>query len=273
LRFGSPLRIGMRQHRGIRQATDSSLGHDSGGEANQWQRARVSFQMRRQIAMRETLTACVIGAVFAAVAAVDAAVCEVFVDAYSGWADAQEKERLAQERGDIISTWLPPLVPGLAQRWADDRFRRAPLVERATAAVSVAGRDLGRVPSWSRVDDVVQFRHLLTHYTGGVVWTHRDEPGYPVPDPDPVQKMLEKRKAVLGNKGVTPTPLGYGRVFPYSHLGYSCAVWAVKTSRLAIDEFYRLMDKPSPLIQAEDDDRRRERPSRFALPPVRAAAL
>jgi len=212
-------------------------------------------------------TACVISAVLTSVAAIDAAVCEVFIDAYSGWTDMQEKERQAQQRGDIFSAWLPPLVPDLARQWADERFRKTPLMERATAAARVAGHDLGGVPSWGRVDDVVQFRHLLTHYTGGVVWAYLDTPERPVPDPDPVQKMLEGRKFVLGNDGVTPTPLGYGRVFPYSHLGYPCAVWAVKTSRLAIDDFYRIMDKRSPLADAEEDDTRMGRPSRFALKP------
>lgn len=210
-------------------------------------------------------TACVIGAVLASVAAIDAAVCEVFVDAYAGWMDTQEKERAAQQRGDIFSAWLPPLVPDLARKWADDRFRKAPLMERATAAASVAGKDLGSVPSWGRVDDVVQFRHLLTHYTGGVVWAYLDTPERPVPDPDPVQKMLERRKSVLGNKGVTRTPLGLGLVFPYSHLSYICAVWSVKTSRQAIDDFYHIMGKRSPLTDAEEEDMRMGRPSRFAL--------
>jgi len=212
-------------------------------------------------------TACVIGAVLASVAAIDAAVCEVFVDAYAGWTDMQEKERQAQQRGDIFSAWLPPLVPDLARKWADERFRKAPLMERATEAARVAGKDLGSVPSWGGVDDVVQFRHLLTHYTGGVVWAYLDTPERSVPDPDPVQKMLERRKSVLENKGVTRTPLGYGLIFPYSHLGYSCAVWAVKTSRQAIDDFYRSMDKRSPLADAEEDDTRMGRPSRFALKP------
>jgi len=213
-------------------------------------------------------TACIIGAVLAAVAAIDAAVCEVFVDAYAGWMDIQEKERKACQSGNIFSAWLPPLVPELARKWADERFRKAPLMERATEAVRIAGTDLGSVPSWGAVDDVVQFRHVLTHYTGGVVWAYLDTPGRPVPDPDPVQKMLEKRKKVLGNKGVRPTPLGHGLIFPYSHLGYPCAVWAVKTSRVAIDDFYRIMDKRSPLADAEEDDTGMGRPSRFALKPA-----
>lgn len=217
--------------------------------------------------------ACVIGAVLTSVAAIDAAVCEVFVDAYAGWMDTQDKERKAHQSGNIFSAWLPPLVPELACKWADERFRKVPLMERATEAARIAGTDLGSVPSWGAVDDVVQFRHVLTHYTGGVVWAYLDTPGRPVPDPDPVQKMLEKRKKVLGNKGVRPTPLGHGLIFPYSHLGYPCAVWAVKTSQLAIGEFYHIMGKRSPLDDAEEDDVRMGRPPRFALTPATAGEL
>jgi len=45
-------------------------------------------------------------------------------------------------------------------------------------------------------------------------------------------------------------------------------VWAVKTSRQAIDDFYRIMGKRSPLADAEEEDARMGRPSRFALRPT-----
>ncbi len=45
----------MRQHRRIGQGL---IARDGGGEAVRQRETRVSFQMRKEIAMRETLTGC-----------------------------------------------------------------------------------------------------------------------------------------------------------------------------------------------------------------------
>jgi len=45
----------MRQHRRIEQGL---IARDGGGEAVRQRETRVSFQMRKEIAMRETLTVC-----------------------------------------------------------------------------------------------------------------------------------------------------------------------------------------------------------------------
>jgi len=49
----------MRQHRRIEQGLIARIARDGGGEAVRQRETRVSFQMRKEIAMRETLPDCI----------------------------------------------------------------------------------------------------------------------------------------------------------------------------------------------------------------------
>ncbi len=57
--FGRRCASEMRRHRRIEQGLLARIARDGGGEAVRQRETRVSFQMRKEIAMRETLPDCI----------------------------------------------------------------------------------------------------------------------------------------------------------------------------------------------------------------------
>lgn len=187
--------------------------------------------------------ACVTGAIFSAVAAVDAAVSAPYVD--------------AAEKSFSSRT---PIEQGLAAVW--DIVRGQPMPRRIDAALHLFDQKSSALASWQNINHVLQFRNSLTHFIGGTVWTHSD-----IADTRPLSEPTDLEK-LLKSKGFAPNRFGLDRVFPLTYLSYGCAAWVVNSSREFIDEVYDRMNKRSPFVQAEEYLRTRNRLSPFSPKPL-----
>jgi len=219
----------------------------------------------------------VIGAILTAVAAMEAAVNNPFVHAYEAFMMHHVAEDKAREQGLLFAGSLTPLQAELARLWigqptpASPPRRRdsvgwAPLDERARAALTAAHKTLTDIACWNDVTEVLDLRHLLSHFYAGTTWV----PGHEFPDAtDPaaaqvrrLQKSLAQKKKSRGRRAIVPSLLWWGYPFPYPHLTHQCAAWAVTTARRFIVEFSQVMDLlPSPLGAGDGNDAGRGRPS------------
>ncbi len=184
-------------------------------------------------------TACVIGAVLAATAAIDAAVSEVFVTAR----EKDERERSPIDR-DLAVLWR--VLEGSRMR------------EKVRVALECVGKGLKDMRSWKNTDDLIKLRNLLTHYTGGSVVVESDIAGVPVAGPSELEKALR-------SKGIRRTYLDGRPTFPFTYLSGSCAAWAVASSREFIDEFCVSMRHESPFELVENYENQAGRPSPFIV--------
>jgi hypothetical protein len=215
-----------------------------------------AFQARRALAIEQApfrteditlteYTACVIGAVLAATAAMDAAVSEVFVT-------AREKNEREQS----------PIDRNLAVLWRVLEGSR--MREKVRVALECVGKGLQDMRSWKNTDDLIKLRNLLTHYTGGSVVVESDITGVPVAGPSELEKALR-------SKGIGRTYLDSRPTFPFTYLSGNCAAWAVASSREFIDEFCASMQHESPFDLVENYENQAGRPSPFiVVAPVRA---
>jgi len=181
-------------------------------------------------------TACVVGTIFAAVAASEAAVAEVYTDAYMVWEDALT----LRHQGGATSMTLQQ--ERLGALWSSERFRRAPMREKTTEALGISGATLGALETWPNMLPLTQLRNLLIHYSEGVTWISSDIPRRPATPPHYLQDELETR-------GITATILFHDRGFPYTHLSYACALWAVGTTRQFVEQFWSAMGRPPQVSQ------------------------
>jgi len=175
--------------------------------------------------------ACVVGAIFAAAAAMDAGVSEVYVDAW---------EKVAQNSQVFLNAQLQEIARRtafedyLAVAW--DFVRNKSMRERARTALDRMGTNLGTLSSWKDVDLFLDLRNLLTHYTLGSIIVESTVPKYPVSGPTPLEAKLQAK-----NLGLNPLAPDSAH-FPVTYLSYGCAAWAVTTSRAFIEEFWRVVE-------------------------------
>lgn len=265
-------RAGVLEHELL--ATTAQLSDQQAQEAHH--RARVREDDERYNAH----LACVMGAILTSVAAMEAAVNNHFVHAYEAFLLHHVAEDKAHEQGLIFAGSLTPLQAELARLWSGqptptsptsrrDSVGWAPLDERARVALAAAHTSFAAIACWHDVTEVLDFRHLLSHFYASTSWV----PGHELPEAtDPsaaqvrrLQKSLAQKKKSRRRRAIEPSLLWWGYPFPYPHLTHQCAAWVVTSAKRFIDEFSQAMDLlPSPLRTTEDADLRRGQPSRFA---------
>lgn len=176
-------------------------------------------------------TACAISAILTAVAAIEAAVSEVYITAV-------DKKRI----GDVLS----PSEATLAVLW--QVMEKAQTRRKITVALSQVGKTLNDMACWQNTNDLFSLRNVLTHYTLGSVVVESSVPDIPASTP----RAIDEIEKTLDSKGITRSTLPDTTHFPFVYLNGSCACWAVESSREFIDNFCRLMEHPSPFSAIEE---------------------
>ncbi len=216
-----------------------------------------AFQARRAIAIERDFvragdlsgaeyTGCVIGAILMGVAAIEAAISEVYITAY---------EKDAAQRSVVEAA--------LSVLW--EVVRRNPTLDRAKIALKQAGKTSDEILCWKNTDDLLKWRNMLTHYTAGSVVVGSSTPDVPVSSPPDMERLLASKKIAQTYYPDYPS-------FPYTYLSGSCARWAVESSKQFIDDFCQAMDQPSPFALIEQFERNAGRPSPFVVEPLSQAA-
>lgn len=167
----------------------------------------------------------VVGAVFSAVASVEAAIRELFADVIEG----EPRPLLDQAARDAYTVAWPYV-------------ERQPTLEKYKAALQLARRpvqNMGGGTPYENVKMLYVLRGLLTHHTPTTVVVYSTHESIPVSDP----KKLEQQ---LREKGIPRNQI-MGGPFPHSYLSHGCAAWAVTSCVSFITEFFTLMDLPTPL--------------------------
>lgn len=199
--------------------------------------------------------ACVTGALFCAVAAIEGALSALYVDAVA----KNPSSRTPVER-DLAAEW--------------DGVCGKPIPVKVTAALRAVNARPKHLTSWPNTENLLRLRNLLTHFTGGSTGVHADlaaaEDGSVQPNPAaPAESPhLTNLEGLLHGTGFALNPLDADRVFPFAYLGYGCAAWAVESSRAFIDELYDRLGERSPFADTEAYARRRNLPSPFTTRPL-----
>lgn len=212
-----------------------------------------AFQARRSLAIERDFlregdlsgaeyTGCVIGAIFMGVAAIEAAISEVYITAY-------EKDAAQRSAAEAAVSVLWEVV------------RRNPTLERAKIALKQVGKTTDAIPCWKNTDDLLKWRNMLTHYTAGSVVMGSSTPDMPISSLTDMERMLASKK--IGQTYYPDNPW-----FPYTYFSGSCARWAVESSKQFIDDFCRAMDHLSPfaLVEQFEHDEGRSSPFIVELP-------
>jgi len=187
-------------------------------------------------------TACAISAILTTVAAIEAAVSEVYITAV-------DKKRI----GDVLS----PSETNLAVLW--QVMEKEPTKEKIVVALRQVGKTLKPdMACWNNTTDLFALRNILTHYTLGSVVLESSEPSIPASIPPTIEKTLD-------SKGIARSTLPDTTHFPFVYLNGSCACWAVESSRKFIDNFCRLMEHPSPFSAIEEHAAASGHPSPFMV--------
>lgn len=198
--------------------------------------------------------ACVTGALFCAVAAIEGALSALYVDAVA----KSPSSRTPVER-DLAAEW--------------DGVCGKPIPVKVTAALRAVNARPKHLASWPNTENLLRLRNLLTHFTGGSAGV-RAEPdtspaGLVQPIPAPAESANPTSlESILHGTGFALNPLEAARVFPFAYLGYGCAAWAVKSSQGFIDELYSRLGERSPFADTEEYAQRRNLPSPFTLRPL-----
>ncbi len=145
----------------------------------------------------------VIGAIFAAVAAMDAGVSACFVSAHEIWLDAKK----VRHQGGASS--ITERQEKLAMVWDDPRFqRRNSMFDRAKEAPRLAETATHDVPSWATACEMTTLRNFLTHYSGGIIWTASTRPERPVSPPHAMDSCSAKTRCRRRHSGtVSSSPI------------------------------------------------------------------
>jgi hypothetical protein len=152
----------------------------------------------------------VIGAVISAVAALEASINELYME-------AQDQNR------NPLPSLTPQAMALLSEFWGE--LERKPILHKYQIALLVAGVqqfDKGQ-PPYRDADNLIKLRDSLIHYKPH--WD--DEPGQ--------HRNLQER---LGTKFPLNALAASGSVwFPHQCLGAGCAQWAIETSRAFMEQF------------------------------------
>ena len=154
----------------------------------------------------------VTGAVFSAVASLEATVNELYID--------------AQDANSPTFQGVDPIVPKLlAEYW--EEIESASILRKYQSALILARKskfDQGTSP-YQEVDSLIQLRNALVHY--------KPEWDTDLREHRKIENRLKGRFAE--NSFVGPNDA----FFPKKCLGHGCAEWAVKSSVTFIEEFFR----------------------------------
>jgi len=189
---------------------------------------------------------CVMGAILMGVAAIEAAVSEVYITA---------SEKGAGQRSAVDAA--------LAVLW--EVIRRSPTLERAKIALKQAGKTSSDIPCWKNTDDLLKWRNMLTHYTAGSVVVGSTTSDMPVSTSTEIERMLASKKIAQTYWPDSPQ-------FPHTYLSGSCARWAVESSKQFVDDFCRAMGYPSPFVVMEQVAHDQGQPSPFVVVSPHVAA-
>jgi hypothetical protein len=174
----------------------------------------------------------VTGAVFSAVASLEATVNELYID--------------AQDANSPTFQGVDPIVPKLlAEYW--EEIESASILRKYQSALILARKwkfDQGTSP-YQEVDSLIQLRNALVHY--------KPEWDTDLREHRKIENRLKGRFAE--NSFVGPNDA----FFPKKCLGHGCAEWAVKSSVTFIEEFFRqlglssiFMNYPQELLETRD---------------------
>jgi hypothetical protein len=222
-----------------------------------------ALQARRAIALDQNASpltsdegiehvACAISAMLTSVAAIEAAISEVYVAAVE-----------QKERGGASD-----VQRALAGEW--EGVKGKPTHEGAKIALDTVGQNSNAVARWDDIADLLKLRNILTHYTAGPLVDESSVPGVFVHQGDKhlTDDLLRRLDTKQGRRRSTVTDAPY---FPLPYLNGSYATWAVEASREFVDSFCRLMNHPSPFTDIEQQALSKGRPSPFAVVPLRDA--
>jgi len=174
----------------------------------------------------------VTGAVFSAVASLEATVNELYID--------------AQDANSPTFQGVDPIVPKLlAEYW--EEIESASILRKYQSALILARKskfDQGTSP-YQEVDSLIQLRNALVHY--------KPEWDTDLREHRKIENRLKGRFAE--NSFVGPNDA----FFPKKCLGHGCAEWAVKSSVTFIEEFFRqlglssiFMNYPQELLETRN---------------------
>jgi len=169
----------------------------------------------------------VAGAVFSAVASLEATINELFIDAQHG-------------DPNTFKGADPEFAPLLAERW--EVVERWSILRKYQLALTLAKKqEFGREGSpYEEVDGLIDLRNALVHYK---------------PEWDTDQKKHKELEDRLKSRfALNPFAGPNDAFFPKKCLGHGCAEWAVKSGVSFINEFFGRLGLPT-IFAGERQDR------------------
>lgn len=166
----------------------------------------------------------IIGAIFASVAFVEALINEFFIAATERRTDPES----------LVAHLDAGSRHSVAQWWAKDQNQQAPMLKKYHAALLQAGKqgfeaETPRHSLYTQVDALRQFRNGFVHHKARMIPA---SVGYL--EKATVETILQAHVAFDPLSGSGASEAAY----PVKYLSYSCARWAVTTSRLFVVLFF-----------------------------------
>ncbi len=176
--------------------------------------------------------ACTTAAILTAVAAIEAAVSEVYV--------------VAVEQQELAAASASPREKALAAQW--ETVEGKPTLDgKAKLALRVVGKGTSDLVCWEDITDLFKLRNILTHYTAGPIVGTSSTPDVFIHEGN--KRLRDVEKSLSNNTKLKRGMSVDTPYFPFPYLNGSCATWAVELSCKFIDDFCALMGHPSPLAQ------------------------
>ncbi len=175
--------------------------------------------------------ACTTAAIFTAVAAIEAAVSEVYV--------------AAVEQQMLAGASVPQRDQDLAAEWGE--IKAKPAMDKAKSALHVVRKDAGDLACWKDITDLFKLRNVVTHYTAGPIVGASSTADVFIHAGD--DRLRDLEKSLSGNTQLRRGVSADKPYFPFPYLNGSCAMWAVGLSRTFIEGFWALMGHPFPVAQ------------------------
>ncbi len=171
-----------------------------------------------------------IGAVFAAVAGLEAGINEVFVDAVA-WQEENRTEATRSRPDGVLNGLDTCVVRRLAESWT--KFERRDVMSKCNKALADAGLPKMAPAEIEETKLVIKLRNELVHYKPKTEWL---ETGTGSRETNRVLVELENKFAPSPFFEDTADPF-----FPRKCLGYGSASWALDSIESFLREFHRRM--------------------------------